>query len=1052
MKIFRSKIANHLKPYLIVLILLLQAQTIYVAWDLSSTLEQRTVAYLRESTVLAADIIERRVSAVVASLSELAREASRELSRPEGETAADALLYHYKKLWNYSELYLRSPDGSPLTPPGHFGIEEAELARIAVLHASPVMGRCMEHESISYAIPVMRENRVEAVLMAVRSAQRAYDMLDLPAFDGTGIAMLIDSHGQVMAKRWDTREGHGPMEVPFLSKEDAVLLEAIGEGYDTRQSGHFAFTAADGLKWVITQQVSSRFGYTLAFAAPESELYYGLTTLQKWNFTLTLFSGLLILLLIVEFLWLSRTYRRHLEKIATTDPLTMGLNAAAFANLVEERLHEGGSYAVAALDFNKFKLINDEYGVSKANSLLELMHTTIGNQLQPGEFCARSNADTFLLFLHRSSQEELRQRIEGLRQSIMKGKHALGISHKHGLSAGVYEVENRSMPAVLLIDHANIAREVSKSSMGTPVTFFDETVAEAQRNEVSLLNSFRPALERGEFFIQLQPKVNIRTDLVAGAEALVRWRHPERGLIRPDVFLPALEKAGRIVELDLCVFEQVCALLARWKKEGREMIPIAVNLSRAHLANEHFINSYLELIRKYDIIPQWIELELTETLFMQDEESVSRSFAAIRSHGLKCAIDDFGTGYSSLSMLKNSNVDTVKLDRTFFTEAHLSEQTRSVLRSITQLSEALGLACVAEGVEERAAVDFLLTTSCSLVQGYVFSRPLSVDEFEAYTFTPEGKRRQLGTCSFEAARAALSSHTDQRSRAMRDLLDGLSSTGVYVMKKSTREILFCNRFLREHTPGEVREGMFCYEVWREFCDDCPLRRGEELSSMSRQVPSSVFGCPVNISCTELLWDEGIPAYAVSITPLYGMKEEGGELLRLHYEAAHWEKKAHEDELTSLLSRSKFLQEVEKRLGRDQKGVLIFIDLDGFKQINDTYGHQVGDAVLRNTSERIRLYFRRDDLIARFGGDEFLVYISGCGCSDLLENRLRALANLLRSPHNSGKISCAISASLGVACFPADAGNYYELEGMADAALYEAKRRGKDQHVYYNEMK
>jgi diguanylate cyclase (GGDEF)-like protein len=213
---------------------------------------------------------------------------------------------------------------------------------------------------------------------------------------------------------------------------------------------------------------------------------------------------------------------------------------------------------------------------------------------------------------------------------------------------------------------------------------------------------------------------------------------------------------------------------------------------------------------------------------------------------------------------------------------------------------------------------------------------------------------------------------------------------------------------------------------------------------------------VNVSAVEILWEEYLPAYAITIEPLAKTGEEEEEeeeegLQALRSKMASLLKDAQEDGLTSLLNKKNFEEEVVKRLAVDSRGALIFIDLDGFKQVNDTFGHLMGDMVLKNSAERIRLSFRKDDIIGRYGGDEFVAYLPTFNNKEMLEQRLSALKNLLRHQHTLGETTSAITASIGVALFSTEGQDFNELVSMADLALYEAKRRGKDQHVYYSEV-
>jgi diguanylate cyclase (GGDEF)-like protein len=294
-------------------------------------------------------------------------------------------------------------------------------------------------------------------------------------------------------------------------------------------------------------------------------------------------------------------------------------------------------------------------------------------------------------------------------------------------------------------------------------------------------------------------------------------------------------------------------------------------------------------------------------------------------------------------------------------------------------------------------------------------------------------------------------------RQLVQALNSLGEVGVFVVKKVSREVLFCNEVMRRRSGVANPEGQFCHVVWGETCRECPVASAGDAPCVDMPALDSVFGCPVRKTATEIMWDDSVPAYLVVLVPerlkaASAEEEDAEELERLRLQASLWKRRAQEDDLTSLLGRTQFKAEVERRMKNRKDGALLFIDLDSFKQVNDRFGHQMGDVVLKNTSERIRLSFRSDDLIGRFGGDEFVVYASGFTDGELLTQRILTLLNLLRHPHSHGNDTVSISASIGVASFPLDAKNYKELERSADAALYEAKRRGKDQHVRYSEIK
>lgn len=236
-------------------------------------------------------------------------------------------------------------------------------------------------------------------------------------------------------------------------------------------------------------------------------------------------------------------------------------------------------------------------------------------------------------------------------------------------------------------------------------------------------------MENNEFVVYFQPKVELKTNKIAGAEALVRWQDPKKGLIPPDEFIPIFEKNGFITKLDIYVFEEVCKTIRKWLNEGINPIPVSVNLSRMHLQNPNFLKKYKEIQEKYEVPADLLEIELTETLVFENFEQLKKVIDDIHQMGFSCSIDDFGSGYSSLNLLKEIPVDILKLDRIFFSKKN-DKRGNSVIESIISLAKKLNMTTISEGVETISQVEFLRKADCDLVQGYVYSKPLAKDDFE----------------------------------------------------------------------------------------------------------------------------------------------------------------------------------------------------------------------------------------------------------------------------------------------------------------------------------
>ena len=297
------------------------------------------------------------------------------------------------------------------------------------------------------------------------------------------------------------------------------------------------------------------------------------------------------------------------------------------------------------------------------------------------------------------------------------------------LGANIVE-ENESIYEA--IEHASVAaRYDAGMRLSGDIKLFDPHMLESRAFEREQSLEIDEAIEKKQFLIYYQAKWNLRENHYYGAEALIRWRHPRRGYLPPSAFIPYAEASGKIVDIDHYVFETVCQDLARWKKERRRSLIVSVNLSRRTVYDPGLINFFAETIKKYDIDPKTIEIELTESLAAQDTSFIGFVIRKIKALGFSTSIDDFGIGYSSLSAIKNIEFDVLKLDKSFIDDVELNKESENLVASIINLVHGLGMWVIAEGVENPKQAEILQSHNLDAIQGYYYARPLEVGEFEA---------------------------------------------------------------------------------------------------------------------------------------------------------------------------------------------------------------------------------------------------------------------------------------------------------------------------------
>lgn len=426
---------------------------------------------------------------------------------------------------------------------------------------------------------------------------------------------------------------------------------------------------------------------------------------------------------------------RRLRKIAYTDALTGIRSLEKFRLDAQERMAENaGPYALLYVDIDRFKDINDTFGYEAGNQALQYTARILTETLPEGDLLGRISADNFVALVREESQQELTKLTDSLFEKAAHFTLDRQEPYLLVLNCGIYSVKPGDRDIHTIIDRANAARKSSKGNHMSSYAVYDEQMHQRMVQEKEIEGAMEAALQDREFVVFLQPKYSLSDGAIVGAEALVRWQRPGKGLIPPMDFIPLFEKNGFIISLDFFVFEEVCRKINQWLSQGKRPVPISVNFSRLHLHSSNFIERFGELIRRYRIPPELIELELTETVVMDSLDDLLVIMRRLKENGFTLSMDDFGTGYSSLNLLKELPVDILKLDRAFFAEDHATLREKIIIQNIVNMSKQLGIRVISEGVETQTQVDFLKEVGCDMAQGYFFARPMPIKEFERLAF------------------------------------------------------------------------------------------------------------------------------------------------------------------------------------------------------------------------------------------------------------------------------------------------------------------------------
>lgn len=428
--------------------------------------------------------------------------------------------------------------------------------------------------------------------------------------------------------------------------------------------------------------------------------------------------------------------QERLEYMAQHDTLTALPNRALLLDRLNQSVARARWHrrrvAVLFIDVDRFKTINDTLGHEAGDRLLQQLGERFGACVREGDTVARFGGDEFVILLGDLASD---QDVVAVAQKILEALHApfdiegqsLYVTASIGISLFPSDGEDSSA----LLKNSDIAMYRAKELGRNTYQFYSADMSARAFERLSLETSLRHALERGEFRLHYQPQVDTVTGRIVAIEALLRWQHPDLGLVLPNEFVALLEETGLILPVGDWVLEQACTQLRRWQLAGWPTLRMAINLSPRQFQHGGVVQAFRACIARLNVVPGTLELEITEGMLVQQAGTTLESLDALRTAGVRLAIDDFGTGYSSLSYLRRFHIDTLKIDRGFVHDIPGDPDDSAITAAIAALASSLKLEMVAEGVENAAQRDYLRTLGCTVMQGFLFSRPVSADEVSA---------------------------------------------------------------------------------------------------------------------------------------------------------------------------------------------------------------------------------------------------------------------------------------------------------------------------------
>jgi diguanylate cyclase (GGDEF)-like protein len=424
-----------------------------------------------------------------------------------------------------------------------------------------------------------------------------------------------------------------------------------------------------------------------------------------------------------------KAHEVELERLANEDALTGLPNRHALLDLLPAALAQadaaGTGLALLFIDLDEFKQVNDAHGHAVGDQLLKVAAQRLVTLLRPSDQVARFGGDEFVVLLRPCEGERQIAAVAERVVSAFGAPVVLGDElHGLGVSIGISIYPRDGNDAATLIRHSDIAMYAGKNEGKGQYRFFDPLLSSTLKARAQLKQNLLEAIDKDQFVLHYQPRVQTRTGELLSMEALLRWQHPQLGMIPPGDFIPLAESTGLIVRIGEMVIDKACAQIAAWRAEGAPLVPVSINVSPRQFVRGSVKGLLLSALLRHGVPPALVEVEITESAMMGDHDAILDELAALRALGIKLHVDDFGTGYSSLSQLQRLKMDVLKVDRAFTAELGNSKEGRVFFQAIVSMAHALGMSVVAEGVETMAQLEVLRGLDCNEVQGYLVARPV----------------------------------------------------------------------------------------------------------------------------------------------------------------------------------------------------------------------------------------------------------------------------------------------------------------------------------------
>ncbi len=567
--------------------------------------------------------------------------------------------------------------------------------------------------------PIMFDGEVKLVLTATYRSNDFAELVNIKSFQSEGQSLIIDSEGKSVVTLQD-----------YKNKEYSDMLNFINSNSELRPSeesgenNYFTFTYKGREYLSYMAEIGIEDWYLMSYV-DKQEVFSNVWDMEQNVITHMVISAAIIILILLISLHVYHRYQRKIQSVVFYDELLGEKNyeylRLYFRNMKQEEREQS---TLMVFDIDRFKVLNLSYGREKGDVLLQYVHDIFREEL-PEDQLFRNRSDHFVALIKKASKDEVERKVKKLiwrlETDIEEGRVV-----SFSLSFGICQMQGIK-DIRTAYTNAMIAKNTVKYNQIIKYAFFDDDLRAFSMQNQEMEASFNHAIQNGEFHVFYQPKFDMRTGEVVGSEALVRWVKPDGKIISPAKFIPCFESCGKIIQLDETMLEMVCTQMKEMISQGIDVKRVSVNLSRVHLKQPHITQKIKNTIRRFDINPSKLAFEITESA-LQENITMKKIVKELHDMGCRVDMDDYGTGISSLYSLANNDFDFIKLDKSFIDHIGDSKM-ESVIKSTIDLALRLNLGLVAEGVETREQVDFLMENGCYYAQGYYYSKPITKDEY-----------------------------------------------------------------------------------------------------------------------------------------------------------------------------------------------------------------------------------------------------------------------------------------------------------------------------------